>query len=129
MPTSSKKIARTATPKRTMASARKRSGISNSKAKQTRGAGMTRPYDPAEFLRTKRDRIAYLQAALDDGDPALIAHVLGDIARAQGMAEIARKTGLGRESLYKALSGDKNPRLATILKVLQALDIPLKVAA
>ena len=67
-----------------------------------------------------------MATALDDGDPALIAAVLGDIARAQGMTKIARKTGLGRESLYKTLSNKGNPELATILKVLSAVGLKLQ---
>lgn len=67
-----------------------------------------------------------MATALDDGDPALIAAVLGDIARAQGMTKIARKTGLGRESLYKTLSNEGNPELATILKVLSAVGLKLQ---
>ena len=85
----------------------------------------TRPYDAAEFLRTDADVAAYLEAALDDGDPSVVAQVLGTIARAKGMAEIARATGLGRESLYKALAPDGNPKLATVLKVVKALGIKL----
>ncbi len=85
----------------------------------------TRPYDAAELLRTDADVAAYLEAALDDGDPSVIAQVLGNIARARGMAEIARVTGLGRESLYKALAPDGNPKLATVLKVVKALGIKL----
>jgi probable addiction module antidote protein len=68
---------------------------------------------------------AYLEAALEDGDPALVAAVLGDIARAEGMTRIARETGLGRESLYKALSPDGNPEFGTVLKVLKALGLRL----
>ena len=68
---------------------------------------------------------AYLQAALEDGDPALVIHALGNIARARGMSEIARQTGLRRESLYKALSPRGNPEFATVLKVVQALGIQL----
>ena len=64
----------------------------------------TRVWDVSKHLETKEDMAAYLEAALEDGDPALVAAVLGDIARAKGMADIARETGLGRESLYKALS-------------------------
>ena len=64
---------------------------------------------------------AYLEAALEEGDPALVAAALGDIARAKGMAQIARETGLGRESLYKALSPEGNPEFATVLKVVRAL--------
>jgi len=68
---------------------------------------------------------ASLEAALDEGDVALIAAALGDIARAAGMTEIARQTGLGRESLYKALSPEGNPEFATVLRVLSALGMKL----
>lgn len=71
----------------------------------------------------------YLEAALEDGDPALISAALGDIARAKGMARVARSTGLGRESLYKALSMDGNPEFATILKVVRALGLELHASA
>ena len=69
--------------------------------------------------------LAYLEAALDDGDPAVIAAALGDVARAVGMTAVARDTGLARESLYKALSSNGNPELATVLKVLTAVGIRL----
>jgi probable addiction module antidote protein len=85
----------------------------------------TKPYDAAEYLETEEDMAAYLQAALAEGDPALVIHALGNIARARGMSEIARQTGLRRESLYKALSPDGNPEFATVLKVVQALGIEL----
>ena len=62
----------------------------------------TRPWDPAEHLKTEEDMAEYLEAALEDGDPALVAATLRDIARAKGMTQIARDTGLGRESVYKA---------------------------
>ena len=84
-----------------------------------------KPYDAAEYLETEDDMAAYLQAALEDGDPALVIHALGNIARARGMTQIARDTGLRRESLYKALSPHGNPEFATILKVVQALGIEL----
>jgi len=71
---------------------------------------------------------AYLEAVLEDGDPALVAAALGDIARAKGMAMIARETGLGRESLYKALSPGGNPEFATVLKVVKALGLRLHVS-
>jgi probable addiction module antidote protein len=87
------------------------------------------PWDPVNYLKTEKDMAQYLEAALDDGDPALVAAVLGDIARAKGMTEIAKKAGLGRESLYKALSHDGNPELTTVLKVVRALGLKLKVAA
>jgi probable addiction module antidote protein len=76
-------------------------------------------------MKTDRDRAEYLEAALEDGDPALIVAVLGDIARSRGMTEVARDTGLARESLYKALSSDGNPALATVLKVIRAVGLRL----
>ena len=86
-------------------------------------------WDSAAYLKTNADIADYLEAVLEDGDPALVAHALGVIARAKGMTKIARATGLGRESLYKALSADGNPELATVLKVMRALGLKLKVAA
>ena len=85
----------------------------------------TRAWDPAEHLATEEDMAAYLAAALQEGDPALIAAALGDIARAKGMSQIARDAGLGRESLYKALSADGNPEFVTIMKVIAALGLQL----
>jgi probable addiction module antidote protein len=85
----------------------------------------TFPWDAAEHLETEEDMAAYLEAALEDGDPALVAAALGDIARAKGMTRIAREAGLGRESLYKALSPEGNPELATVLKVVRALGLRL----
>ena len=69
--------------------------------------------------------IGYLEAALADGDPAVVTAVLGDIARAQGMTQVARRAGLGRESLYKALSPSGNPEFATVLRVVEALGLAL----
>jgi len=71
----------------------------------------TAPYDVAEFLETPEEMAAYLEACIQesDGDAAFIAKALGDIARAKGMSQIASETGLSRESLYKALSGDRSP--------------------
>ena len=86
----------------------------------------TRPWDPAEHLADAEDMAAYLEAALEDGDPRVVAAALGDIARAKGMTQVARDTGLGRESLYKALSPDGNPELATLLKVVAALGLQLR---
>ncbi len=85
----------------------------------------THPWDAAEHLETKEDMAAYLEAALEDGDPTLVTAALGDIARAKGMADIAKETGLGRESLYKALSPEGNPEFATVLKVVKALGLRL----
>jgi probable addiction module antidote protein len=85
----------------------------------------TVPWDPAEHLETEADMAAYLEAALEEGDPALVAAALGDIARAKGMTQLARDTGLGRESLYKALSPSGNPEFATVMKVVTALGLKL----
>jgi probable addiction module antidote protein len=85
----------------------------------------TSPWDPAEHLETDADMAAYLEAALEEGDPALVAAALGDIARARGMTQLARETGLGRESLHKALSPSGNPEFATIMKVVSALGLRL----
>jgi len=89
----------------------------------------TKKWDAAEHLRSDEDTAAYLEAALEDGDPALVAAVLGDIARAKGMTEVARQAGLGRESLYKALSRDRNPELSTVMKVIKALGLRLHATA
>jgi probable addiction module antidote protein len=89
----------------------------------------TRPWDVVEHLQTEEDMAAYLDAALEDGDTAVVVAALGDIARAKGMAQIARDTGLGRESLYKALSVTGNPEFATILKVVRALGLQFHVQA
>ena len=85
----------------------------------------TTPWDPAENLCTEEDMAVYLEAALEDGDPTLVSAALGDIARAKGMTQVARDAGLGRESLYKALSPTGNPELATVLKVVAALGLQL----
>ena len=86
---------------------------------------VTTPWDPADHLRTEEDMAAYLEAALEEGDPNLVTAALGDIARAKGMTQVAREAGLGRESLYKALSPAGNPEFATILKVVAALGLQL----
>lgn len=87
----------------------------------------TIPYDVAEQLRTPEEMAAYLDAWLEEApdDAAGIARALGDIARARGMAKVARDTGLSRESLYKALSEKGNPSFATVLKVARALGVRL----
>ncbi|HMT81821.1 MAG TPA: putative addiction module antidote protein [Promineifilum sp.] len=87
----------------------------------------TQPWDVVDHLTTEEDMIAYLDAAFEDGDPALIVAALGDIARAKGMTQVAREAGLGRESLYKALSPTGNPEFTTILKVLNALGLRFHV--
>jgi probable addiction module antidote protein len=85
----------------------------------------TTAWDAAEYLKTDADVAAYLEAAFEEGDPALISAALGDVARARGMTQIAHDAGIGRESLYKALSKDGNPEFATILKVMKALGLKL----
>jgi len=89
----------------------------------------TRTWDAAEYLESPEDMAAYLEAALEEDDPALFAAALGDIARAKGMSQIAREAGLGRESLYKALSAEGNPEFATVLKVLRSLGLKLYAKA
>ena len=86
---------------------------------------LTQPWDAADHLENKEDIVAYLEAAFDDGDSRLITAALGDIAKSKGMTKIASEAGLGRESLYKALSHDGNPSFSTVLKVMQALGIRL----
>jgi len=85
------------------------------------------PYDTADYLKSREDMAAYLEACLEEGgdDPAFIADAIGTIARAHGMMKLAKATGLTREGLYKALSFNGNPSLATALKVLNALGIRL----
>lgn len=81
----------------------------------------TYAWDASDHLETKEDIIEYLEAALEEGDPSLVTAALGDIARSKGMTHIACETGLGRESLYKALSIEGNPEFSTVLKVLQGV--------
>lgn len=95
------------------------------------GKTMTTRYDVAEHLRSPEEMAAYLEACLQEAgdDVAFIAKALGDIARAKGMAQVAREAGLSRESLYKALSGDRSPSFDTILKVIGALGLKLRAEA
>lgn len=86
-------------------------------------------WDPAEHLTDKKAIAAYINAALEDGDPVVVAAALGDVARAQGMTRVARDAGLTRASLYKALNGDAKPEFATILRVLGALGVKLEAKA
>jgi probable addiction module antidote protein len=92
---------------------------------------ITTRYDVAEHLRTPEDMAAYLEACLEEakGDAAFIAKALGDMARAKGMSQVARDAGLSRESLYKALSGERTPGFDTILKVIGALGLKLHAEA
>ena len=87
----------------------------------------TTKYDVAEHLRTPKEMAAYLEICIEEanGDATLIAKALGDIARAKGMTKVAHDAGLSRESLYKALSGERSPEFDTILKVVDALGLKL----
>ena len=89
----------------------------------------TKPYDVANHLRTPEEMAAYLEACLEEAgdDAAFIAKALGDIARAKGMSQVARESGLSRESLYKALSGQRSPSFDTILRVMKALGLELRI--
>lgn len=82
-----------------------------------------------DHLETLEDIAAYLEAVFEDGDPELISYALGAVARSTGMSEIARRTGLGRQSLYKALSPEGRPEFATVLKVVRALGLKLTISA
>jgi probable addiction module antidote protein len=87
----------------------------------------TYPYDSADYLTSEEDQDEYLQVTCEDGTPAEIAHALGVVARARGITDLARKTGLTRQALYKALSGEGNPEMATIAKVAGALGYRLSL--
>ena len=82
-------------------------------------------YDSADYLKSEKDIVAYLEASMAEAgdDAAFIAHALGNVARARGMAQLAKETGLTREGLYKALSKDSNPSFGTVLKVMKALGL------
>ena len=84
-------------------------------------------YDTADYLKSEKERLAYLEVCMEEAgdDPAFIAHALGTIARAHGMAQLAKKTGLTREGLYKALNKDSNPSFGTVFKVVHALGMKL----
>ena len=88
----------------------------------------TRPFDMANHLAREEEIAEYLRQVLEDGDPAELAGALGDIARARGMTQLARDTGLSRESLYKSLSGERAPNSDTLFKVLHAMGLKLTLA-
>ena len=89
------------------------------------GTVKLKKWDVVEHLKSEEDMALYLEACLEEGDAALIAAALGDIARARGMSQVARDAGLSRESLYKALSGEGNPEFATVMKVIKAMGLKL----
>lgn len=82
-------------------------------------------FDMAEALKSEEDIAIYLSLVIEDDDPALLAAALGDIARARGMTQIARDSGLTREALYKALRPNASPRFETIARVCKALGVKL----
>ena len=87
------------------------------------------PWDSAELLTDDEVIIEYLKAALEENDPAFFMKAVGNVARAKGMTSIAQETQLGRPSLYKTLSGERDPRIGTVMKVLAALGIQLTIAS
>ena len=89
----------------------------------------THPWDITRYLDSDEAIAAYIEAALEEDDSALLAAALGDVARAKGMTQIARETGLGRESLYKALSPEGNPEFGTVQKVMRSLGLKIHVTA
>jgi len=88
----------------------------------------TRPFDMANYLTNAEEVTEYLRQVLEDGDPVELGAALGDIARARGMSQLARDTGLSRESLYKSLSGERAPNSDTLFKVMRALGFQLTLA-
>lgn len=89
----------------------------------------TEPWDTAEFLDSEDKVRHYLEAVFEDGDPALIRHAFGVVARARGITSLAKEAGVSRETLYKAFSENGNPTLDTLLKVTKALGVRLAIAA
>jgi probable addiction module antidote protein len=89
----------------------------------------TTPYDSADYLNSPDDIAAYLEAAFEDGDPTLITHALGVVARAKGMSQLAKDAGVTREALYKALTADGDPKLSTFVGVMKALGMRLTARA
>lgn len=88
----------------------------------------TRPFDMANYIESDDDAVEYLRQVLEDNDPAELAAALGAIARARGMTQLARDTGLSRESLYKSLSGERAPSSDTLFKVIHAMGFKLSLA-
>lgn len=94
-----------------------------------KGKLKTTKWDIADYLKTEDDITAYMAAVLEDGDPALIAAAVGDIAKAKGMAKIAKEAGLSRATMYKSFTKGGNPGFATVLKVITALGLKFHVEA
>ncbi len=98
-------------------------------ANKKRKSPRTRPYDSAEYLNSAEALQTYMEEALETNDAAFIAKALGTMARARGMSQIAKKAGLSRESLYKALSTEGNPEFGTVIRVMHALGLKFSVTA
>ena len=89
----------------------------------------TTRFDIQEYLKTPEQQVAYIEAALDEDDPAFLAKALGEVARARGMTQVAKDAGVTREALYRALSEKGDPRLSTLMGVMRALGLKLRIAA
>ncbi|MBB3964016.1 addiction module antidote protein [Rhizobium metallidurans] len=89
----------------------------------------TTRFDIQDHLKTHEDRLLYLEAAFDDGDPALIAHALGDVARTVDMTSLAKDVVVARQVLYEAPSETGDPRLSTVLSVIKALGLKISVVS
>ncbi|GAU86002.1 addiction module antidote protein [Bosea sp. BIWAKO-01] len=89
----------------------------------------TTRFDIQEYLKTPEQQVAYIEAALDEDDPAFLAKALGEVARARGMTQVAKDAGVTREALYRALSEKGDPRLSTLMGVMKALGLKLRIAA
>jgi probable addiction module antidote protein len=87
----------------------------------------TTPYDPVDYLKTEEDMAAYMEAALEDGHPAVVAMAVGNIARAKGMTKVAKDAGLSRATMYKSFREGGNPEFATVIKVINALGLKFHV--
>ena len=85
------------------------------------------PWESAEFLGDDEAVVEYLRAALEENDPAFFVKAIGNVARAKGMSQVAQETQLGCQNLYKALSGERDPRIGSLMKVLDSLDVQLSV--
>ena len=84
-------------------------------------------FDVVDFLDSDEAPVEYLNVALEENDPEYFAKALGNVVRAKGMSSVSEATGLGRQSLYRALSGDGNPRIDTLFRVLDALEVKLAI--
>ncbi len=115
-------------PKQRVKTSKKPTSRSRTAAKMRKDAKLS-AFDAAKFLDSDIVVAEFIDTALETGDPAVLIRALGEVARAQGMAKVAKRSGLGRESLYKALQPASHPRLETIMRVAQALGIRLHASA